>query len=91
MTATFDKQKTVQRRFAVGIYLSGSSRGGIELKLDDLELEGGAPPRWKHWAFFTSLPLDEARMLSHELTDDEYAAIGRAVLARLVAFRALEE
>lgn len=79
------------RSFAVGIYLSSKEHGEVEVRLDDLQLLEGDPPEWRRWAYFTSLSFDEGRLLSHRLTEKEYAAVGKAVAARLAALTALTD
>jgi hypothetical protein len=81
--------KSGGRAYSVGMRML-STGGKLELVLDDLESEDGQASSWRKWAFFTSMVLDQQRVLCHELTDAEYARIGQAVMARLVALRALE-
>jgi hypothetical protein len=79
------------RAFSVGVRLLNSTVDKrLELVLDDLESTDEQNMIWRKWAFFTSMNLDRHRALLHELTETEYAQIGQAVMARLVALRTLE-
>lgn len=80
----------MSRKFAVCAYLSEGTDRQRELRLDDLKLSGRSPEQWDHWAFFTSIRIDKERAFSHSLTETEYSAIGKAVVARLVALQSLE-
>lgn len=71
-------------------YLPSQKDGKVEIRLDDLELVGDDPPTWRHWVYFTSSFLDEKALLSHRLTEEQYASIGKAVAARLVALETIE-
>lgn len=76
--------------FAVGISLAHPSDGILRLVLDDLEPTSSQRPEWDHWSFFTFIDLPEREALSHGLREKEYAAIGKAILARLLALQAVE-
>jgi hypothetical protein len=78
------------RVFAIAIRLRNADVNKLELILDDVESRDEQNLSWHKWAFFTSMGLNRHRALCHELTDAEYARIGQAVMARLVALRALE-
>lgn len=91
MASSLERDKDQDRSSAVGIYLSKENDGRVEVRLDDLQLLQADPPHWRHQAYFTSLFFDERRLLSHQLTEKEYAAIGKAVAARLAALRALTD
>ena len=84
-----DQSDSADRLFGVVVYLSEAEQGTV-LRLDDLEFAGGTPPKWGHWAFFTSLPFDEERTLAHTLSEEDYASLGKAVLSRLAAFYSLK-
>jgi hypothetical protein len=89
-SAVCRKREQKRRRFGVVAYLSGKQYGKVEMRLDDLELVGENPPKWRHWVYFTSSFFDEKTLLSHQLTEKEYAAIGMAVAARLAALEVSE-
>jgi len=60
--------------------------GRVRLIFDDLERRGNSSPtEWKMWSLFTFLDFDSSRFHSLDISDDEFAGIGRALLARLVA------
>lgn len=84
-----DQDNGTRYGYAVGISVQTTETGSLRLVLDDLELDGRSPITWKHWAFFTLFDLPEDRALHHDLAQSEYAAIGEAVLARLLALRSL--
>lgn len=77
-----------EREFAIGIRLVVTD-DRLEWILNDLQSSGDQNGIWRKWAFFTSMDLDRDRALLHNLTDTEYARIGQAVMARLVALRTL--
>jgi hypothetical protein len=79
-----------RRGYAVGISLADENNDTLRLIFDDLEFAGGTPTTWLQWAFFTVMDVPKGRAEEHELTEREYAAIGEAVLARLVALRSLD-
>ncbi len=84
-----ERKTTSPRTFAVAGYLVGSKQGSVELRFDDLVADSDPPTHWSHWVYFTSLLLDEQRTLNHQLSEKEYAGIGKAVMARLVAIRSV--
>lgn len=75
--------------YAVGISIETTDSGSLRLVLDDLELDSQSPVTWKHWSFFTFIDIPEDQAMRHDLTQREYASIGEAVVARLLAFRSL--
>jgi hypothetical protein len=76
--------------YAVGVSLDDTNADTVRLIFDDLEFAGGEPNTWKQWAFFTYMDIPRKRAVEHELTEREYAAIGEALLARIVALRSLD-
>ena len=75
--------------FAVGIALEDTGGRTVRLVLDDLRTLG-APGDWRRWAFFTFMDLDRERMFSHQLEDRQYARIGEAIVARLIALQGVD-
>lgn len=77
----------VRDKFAIGISIR-EEEARVELILDDLELiQGTSPPRWRQWAYFTYFGLDPKSFEESELSEKQFAAIGRAVVVRLNALR----
>lgn len=76
-------------KYAVCASLEETPEGEIRIVLDDLRSVGPLPGAWRHFAFFTEMILDRESALSHSLTDEDYMALGQAVMARLVALRSL--
>ena len=78
------------RDYALGIYFANQSGETLRLVFDDLiadrDNEGYS---WRRRSFFTHIDLSEAEARSHQLGEDQYRAIGEAVMARLVALREL--
>lgn len=70
----------------IGIYIAIQSGETLRLVLDDLiadrDGEGGA---WRRRSFFTHIDLPAVQARSHQLAEDQYRAIGEAVMARLIA------
>jgi hypothetical protein len=85
-----DQDDGTRHGFAVGVSLAHPGAGIVRLVLDDLEPTGRQRPEWDHWSFFTFIDLPEKETLSHGLREKEYAAIGQAILARLLALQAVE-
>jgi hypothetical protein len=83
------KDDGIRQGFAVGISLDQRVDGMLRLVLDDLEATDGSGSNWRQWAFFTSIDLPLEKAKAHRLSEREYAAVGEAVLARLVALRSL--
>jgi hypothetical protein len=86
-----ERETASPRTFAVAGYLARSSQGNIELRFDDLVADSESPTQWRQWVYFTSLKLDKQRTLDHQLTEKEYAGIGRTVMTRLVALLSVHD
>lgn len=85
-----DQDNGARHGYAVGISMQTTDSGSLRLVLDDLELDSQSPVTWKRWSFFTFIDLPADQAMRHGLTQREYASIGEAVLARLLALRSLE-
>lgn len=83
--------KEMNKGYAVAITLKKKGTETLQLVFDDLELSAGPPAAWRHWAFFTSMDIPKDRAQEFRLTQREYASIGEAVLARLMALQSLED
>lgn len=60
--------------------------GRVRVMLDDVRnLAPGASGRWRHEAFVTFKDYDVGQLSSLDLPEDELAAFGHYVLARLLA------
>ena len=81
----------IHKSYAVGISLKKKGTKTLQLVFDDLELAAGPPAVWRHWAFFTSMDIPSDRAKEFRLTQREYASIGEAVLARLIALQFMEK
>lgn len=73
--------------WGVGVF-ARLHRGRVRIALDDLRrlpVEAPALPQWEMNAFFTHTDRDVEAVLSHRLSKKDYEALGRTVMARLVA------
>jgi len=59
----------------------------IQVTLDDVENSTGHPSTWSHRVFVTSKSYDKDQIENLDLPENEYAALGHYVLARLKALR----
>ncbi len=84
-----DQDDGVRKGCAVGISLASRDAGTLRLILDDLELDNQSPDVWRQWSFFTFIDLPITQAKEHRLTEQEYAAIGEILLARLIALNSL--
>ena len=75
-------------RSGVTASLVTEEAGSIRLILDDVVRDDEVRPRfWKHRCFYTSLHLELESLEEAELSERQMAAIGRALVVRLVAHR----
>lgn len=72
--------------FAVGIYLEEIGGKRLRLVFDDLE---GGLENWRKRCLFTFIEVDKGEAQSFQLSREAYAAIGDAVVARLLALDSL--
>ncbi len=72
-------------KYGVGVSLRELGNSSIRLVLDDLERAQADQRTWRMWSFFTFIDLDQERFLSCELSEEDFAGIGRALVARLSA------
>jgi hypothetical protein len=77
-------------RFAVGVSMEKLPNGALRLVLDDLEIEPQGSG-WRHRCLFTHVDLEATAAMEYAMSREEYAQIGDAVVARLLALQALEE
>lgn len=71
--------------WGVGVFAQKTDTG-FRLIFDTLQrTESGSHPQWKTWAFMTHGNVDEQKFLSHQLSTEEYVALGETLLALLVA------
>jgi len=77
------------RRGAHGVVVSllDTDDESIRITLDDVENNSGHPDTWTHRVFVTSKSYDKNAIENLDLPEDEYAALGHYVLARLKAIR----
>lgn len=77
------------RRGANGVVVSllDVDDGKIRITLDDVENSNGRPDAWSHRAFVTCKSYDKEQIENLDLPEDEYAALGHYVVARLNALR----
>ncbi len=60
--------------------------GTVVIIFDDMRgVQEGSRRLWEHQSFYTSLQVDLGRFKSMDLTERQFAQIGRLLLARLVA------
>jgi hypothetical protein len=78
-----------KRRGANGVVVSllDVDDGKIRITLDDVGNSGGDPANWAHRVFITSKSYEKERIENLDLPEDEYAALGHYVMARLKALR----
>ncbi|WP_405237539.1 MULTISPECIES: hypothetical protein [Lentisalinibacter] len=78
-----------RRRGVHGVVVSllDTDDDSIRVTLDDVENDGGQPSTWTHRVFVTSKSYDKDSIENLDLPEDEYAALGHYVLARLKAIR----
>lgn len=77
--------------YSVCVSMVEESNEDLRITFDDIKLTSQSPVCWKQFSFFTDLQVERVRVLSHQLTEKEYAAIGGALMARLVALMSLEK
>ncbi len=77
------------RRGANGVVVSllDMDDDKIRITLDDVENNSGRPDTWAHRVFVTSKSYGQEQIENLDLPEDEYAALGHYVLARLMALR----
>jgi hypothetical protein len=63
----------------------------IRVVFDDLVEVENEECVWQQWALFTHLDFPRNKMLAHELSEREYAAIGQAIILRLLAHRSVQK
>jgi hypothetical protein len=85
-----DLDDGVRQGYAVGVSLGKSTKDTVRLIFDDLELASEPLATWRQWSFFTFIDLSRERVEEHRLTQREYASIGEAILARLIALQSLD-
>jgi hypothetical protein len=72
--------------YGLGIYFANQSGETLRLVLDDLIADpDGEGYAWRRRSFFTHIDLPAEHARSHQLDQDQYKAIGEAVMARLIA------
>lgn len=71
-------------KYAVCAILRETPGGDLRIVLEDIRSVGSFPGEWRHFAFFTDMKLERESALSHSLSDEDYMAVGQAVMARLV-------
>lgn len=78
-----------QRRSAHGIVVSllDTDDDSVRITLDDVENDSGRPDTWSHRVFVTSKTYDKAVLEDLDLPEEDYAALGHYVFARLIAIR----
>jgi hypothetical protein len=59
----------------------------IRITLDDVENNSGRPENWTHRVFVTSKSYGKEEIENLDLPEEEYAALGHYVVARLKALR----
>lgn len=75
--------------FGVACSLSRLPGGRIQLVLDDIENLPENTELWRHDAFVTSKEYEQAQLFALDLPEEELAALGHYVLARLLAANGL--
>ena len=78
-----------RRRGSYGVVVSllDVDDDSLRITLDDVENNSGRPDTWTHRVFVTSKSFDKNAIENLDLPEDEYAALGHYVLARLKAIR----
>lgn len=84
------RDDSVRQKFAVGVSLD-SQRDTIRILFDDLISMPGSATEWRKWAFYTVIDLPEKDFMDHQLNEEQYAAVGKMLLARLAALRFVME
>lgn len=77
----------VRPAWGVGVF-ARLHKGLVRIALDDLHrlpCETSPLPQWEMSAFFTHSDRDADAVLNHQLSKEDYEALGRTVMARLVA------
>ena len=75
-----------RRQFAVACSLSKQPDGRIQLVLDDIRnLAPQSAGGWSHHVFVTSKEYEQSQLSALDLPDEEFAALGHYVVARLLA------
>jgi hypothetical protein len=82
-------QEAGNKRYAVVTYMNEGKSGTLRLTLDDAEAEGEEPEYWGKRGLFTFIDIEEEKARSFQLGPEVYAAIGGAVVARLLALDAV--
>lgn len=81
-----DGKENEREAFAVACSLSKLPRGRIRLVLDDLRsLAPENKGLWRHDVFVTSKEYEQAQLAVLDIPEEELAAFGYMVLARLLA------
>lgn len=75
--------------FGVACSLSRLPGGRIQLVLDDIKNLPESTELWRHHVFVTSKEYEQARLFALDLPEEEFAALGHYVLARLLAANGL--
>jgi hypothetical protein len=70
--------------WGVGVFVRETGNG-LRLIFDTMKRAGKGKPNWESWAFITHSTIDRTRFLSQQLSEEEYAALGRTVLGVLTA------
>lgn len=78
-----------RRRGAHGVVVSllDADDNSIRITLDDVENVSGRPEVWTHRVFVTSKSYEKKSIENLDPPEDEYAALGHYVIARLKAIR----
>jgi hypothetical protein len=77
--------------WCIGVSAKKTERG-LRVVFDTLQRIGDEPlPVWRLWTFVTHGDVDAERFLRHELSDQEYAAIGQTLCATLAAICGFEQ
>lgn len=75
---------------AVSVHLEDLD-DGIRVVLNDLMEIEGDDRMCCRWSLFTHRRFDRENVLNEDLTQSEYAALGQAILVRLLAHRTVQE
>jgi hypothetical protein len=78
-------------RFGVNVSVDVSAEERLRLVFDDVAALDETGARWRKTCFFTFIDVDKQAALKYQFDRDACAAIGGAVLARLLALYSLGE